>query len=274
MKIGAFKRRVWNYYRTQRRALPWRNLSSLSHARRAYYVLVSEIMLQQTQAERVIPKYRAFVKRFPTVATLADADFREVLSLWQGLGYNRRARMLHRAARMIMEEHHGKIPRDEMTLRNLPGIGPYTAGAICTFAYNLPAVIIETNIRSVFIHFFFSDSKAKIKDTDILPYIRKTLDRKRAAEWYSALMDYGSMLKRQGSNPSRKSSNYKRQSPYRNSDREIRGAIIRTLLQGTCPILSLTLELQSYGRRRVLTQLCALSREDMIIVKRGAVSVA
>ncbi|MBI2617990.1 A/G-specific adenine glycosylase [Candidatus Kaiserbacteria bacterium] len=273
MKVNVFRKDIRDYYLEHKRAFPWRATGSLSSKTRAYRVLVSEIMLQQTQAERVIPKYQMFVKRFPTIMSLANAEFQEVLAQWQGLGYNRRARMLHNAARQIMKEHQGEIPKDEKTLTHLPGIGPYTAGAIRAFAYNLPAIIIETNIRSVFIHFFFSRT-AQVKDSDIIPLIEKTLDRKNVAEWYSALMDYGSMLKKKEKNPSRRSSHYKKQSPFKNSNREVRGVIVRTLVEKKYSISALTQRLKLYGKKRVLEQLHALSREEIVTVKRGFASVA
>ena len=213
-----FQKKVWRYFTQHGRTLPWRKTSN------PYRILVSEIMLQQTQVDRVIPKYRAWCKRFPTIRALADAPRSEVLTMWQGLGYNRRALALHRTAQMIIQQK--KFPHNYDTLISLPGIGPYTACAILAFAFNQPVVLIETNIRSVFIHHFFADQK-NVHDRDILPIIEKTLDRRRPREWYWALMDYGAALKKTAGNASRRSAHYTKQSRFAGSDRQLRGQIVR-----------------------------------------------
>lgn len=265
--IRAFKQTIWAHYKQAKRDLPWRKTSD------PYRILVSEIMLQQTQAERVAPKYEAFIKRFPTVSMLAQAELREVFVLWQGLGYNRRAKMLHEAARVIEAEHNGSVPGDEKTLLALKGVGPYTAGAILAFAYNKPAVAIETNIRSVFIHFFFPD-RERVSDKDIIPLIKKTVDRKRPREWYNALMDYGAKLKREGENPSRKSAHHAKQSPFKGSNREIRGAIIRTLVEESMSFARLARALKNHEKERVLTEADALLKEGLLKLERRMLSIA
>lgn len=147
-----FVKTVWEHYqRHGRRSLPWRRTKN------PYYILVSEIMLQQTQVDRVIPKYTSFLKQF-TVKRLSEASLGDVLREWQGLGYNRRAKLLHQCAIQIGNEYKGKFPKTHAELMKLPGIGHYTAGAIMAFAYNSPVPIIETNIRTVFIHHFFHDA--------------------------------------------------------------------------------------------------------------------
>lgn len=183
--IESFQDKVLGYYFANKRNLPWRNTKD------PYRILVSEVMLQQTKVRRVIPKYKAFLRKFPTPQALAQASLKDVLVLWQGLGYNRRAKMLHEAARCVVKEYNGKLPLDRETLETLPGVGPYTAGAICVFAYNQPTVIIETNIRSVYLHFFFK-GKESVSDRDILRCIGESLYVDNPMEWYSALMDYGS----------------------------------------------------------------------------------
>lgn len=187
-------------------------------------------MLQQTQTPRVILKYRAFLKKFPNFKTLARASNRRILSLWQGLGYNRRALGLKRLSRIIVKTHRGKLPTDPKLLVQLPMIGHGTAGAILAFAFHTPWPFIETNIRRVFIHFFFPKRK-KVKDSEILPIVKKTLDSKKSREWYFALMDYGAMLGKTVRNPNRKSVRYRKQSPFRGSRRELRGKIIKLLLR-------------------------------------------
>ncbi|MFZ2831727.1 MAG: A/G-specific adenine glycosylase, partial [Minisyncoccia bacterium] len=150
-------------------------------------------MLQQTQVARVLEKYPEFLKKFPNIETLAKSPLSDVLRIWQGMGYNRRARYLHDMAKEVMQKHRGRIPKDELDLLKLPGVGPYTANAILTFAHSESRIFIETNIRRVFIHHFFKD-KIGVTDTEIVPLIEATLDRKNPREWYYALMDYGAHL--------------------------------------------------------------------------------
>ncbi len=210
--------RNW-YLRYGRHELPWRQTSD------PYHILVSELMLQQTQVERVIPKYLAFLKTFPDFATLAKAEQSEVMQLWQGLGYNRRAKFLHQCAQQVA----GKtFPKTLVELEKLPGIGPYTATAICAFSYNQPVTMIETNIRNIYLYHFFPDQN-EVKDADLLPLITKTMDRENPREWYWALMDYGSVLKKLTGNHNRRSSSYTKQSKFVGSLRQVRGEIIRSL---------------------------------------------
>jgi A/G-specific adenine glycosylase len=222
-QITDFKKTIWKYYKSHKRDLPWRKTTN------PYRILVSEIMLQQTQVSRVIPKYKEFLKQFPTPQALARADLREVLTCWQGLGYNRRALYLQKCARVIVEEYKGKFPRDFKTLCSLPGIGPATAGDILAFAWNIPTVVTETNIRSVYIHFFFTNTE-KVSDAEILPLIEATLDTTNPREWYWALFDYGAYLK-ETHNPSRKSIHHTKQSKFKGSNREKRGMILKLLIQ-------------------------------------------
>jgi len=226
-KIAEFQRSILDFYERQGRDFPWR------HTVNPYEILVSEIMLQQTQTERVLPKYLAWLKRFPDVQTLAAAPLADVLALWSGLGYNRRARFLQQACRLISERiaKGGTFPDTADELDALPGIGPYTARAVCTFAFNKPEVFIETNIRSVYIFFFFPDAAGlEVKDSDLLYLIEQTLYRENPRLWYYALMDYGAALKKKVENPSRKSRHYTKQSRFEGSLRQARGAIIRQLV--------------------------------------------
>ncbi len=222
-EIAAFRKKVYGYYFKQGRDLPWR------HTKNPYRVLVSEVMLQQTQVDRVIPKYCVFLKMFPTVRSFASAPLSDVLRLWQGLGYNRRGKFLHEAAKMIVRDYGGKFPKTPELIEKLHGVGPYTARAISTFAYNTPEVFIETNIRTVYLHHFFKN-KTGIRDVNILERIEQTLDRKNPREWYWALMDYGAFLKKQHGNANHRSAHYTRQSKFEGSNRQIRGLIIKTVL--------------------------------------------
>lgn len=162
--IEAFRRAVVEHYRGHGRDLPWRR------TRDPYAILVSEVMLQQTQVPRVIPKYEEFLASFPTVLDLARATIAEVLCVWQGLGYNRRALALQKAAQSIVTDHSGLVPDSPALLRALPGIGPATAAAVCVFSYDRPLVFIETNIRAAYIHFFFQEC-VSIPDAAILPLV-------------------------------------------------------------------------------------------------------
>lgn len=186
-------------------------------------------MLQQTQVERVLGKYRHFLSLFPDFATLSTASLRDVLQVWDGLGYNRRALNLVRAARIVTSDFGGILPAKYESLRKLPGVGSATANSILVFAFNIPRVFLETNIRRVFLHFFFQE-QFDIHDNAILSLIEETLDRSNPREWYYALMDYGAMLRRSIENPNRRSVHYKKQSSFKGSEREIRGMILRTLL--------------------------------------------
>ena len=222
-RINSFQQQIKRFYNENKRDMPWRDTVD------PYCILVSEFMLQQTQTERVLLKYDPFITRFPDFQTLSRAGLKKVLAAWQGLGYNRRAINLKETAEEIISRYSGKVPESTEELIQLPGIGKATAGAILAFVFNKPSVFIETNIRRVFIHFFFQDKK-DIQDKEIMPLVEKTLDHENPRHWYYALMDYGTMLKKQGSNPNRKSAHYSRQAPFEGSNRQARGAILRHLL--------------------------------------------
>ena len=223
--ISAFQHDIKEFYKKYGRVQPWR------HSTNTYHIFVSEIMLQQTQIPRVLEKFPHFIERFPTFQALASATLEEVIAAWQGLGYNRRARFLREIAIKICNEHDGILPRDPDVLVTFPGIGPATAGSLCAFAYNVPVVFIETNIRRVFIHSFFDPKKGKVHDNELYPLVKAALDYENPREWYYALMDYGTMLSKQGGNANRNSTHYTRQSPFEGSDRQIRGEVLRALLQ-------------------------------------------
>ena len=226
MTPRAFQKKIYKQYYAEKRSFPWRSTKD------PYKILVSEVMLQQTQAPRVVEKYKLFLQKFPTVKALSNADTHSVLLVWQGLGYNRRALLLKKTAEVIVATHNGVFPKTYETLLELPGVGPYTASAIMVFAYNTPQTMIETNIRTVFIHFFFSlvgsvKNKQKVPDALLLPLIEKYQDVANPREWYNALMDYGVFLKKAFPNPSRQSLHYAAQSSFKGSTRQIRGAIIK-----------------------------------------------
>jgi len=219
METDEFQRMLRQRGEELYRDMPWRNDT------RPYYVLVSELMLQQTQVDRVVPKFLAFIEAFPDEKSLATASLADVLQLWQGLGYNRRAKFLHEAAKRVVEMW--EFPQDENGLTSLPGVGKNTDGAIRAYAFNEPALYIETNVRAVYIHHYFHDHDI-VDDTAIREVLEQTIDRDHPREFYWALMDYGSWLKKQGIKPSR-SRHYKKQSPLKGSVREVRGQIVAAL---------------------------------------------
>jgi A/G-specific adenine glycosylase len=221
--VRLFQRIIYNHYSRMRRSLPWRK------TRNPYRILVSEIMLQQTQIERVIDKYRLFIKTFPDFRSLSESSLADVLKVWQGLGYNRRAIALKKISEIVITTYHNKLPKSQKELLKLPGIGLYSAAAITAFAFNEPAVFIETNIRRVFIHFFFPRKNA-VADKELFPLVEKTLDRKDPRNWYYALMDYGVMVGKSAPNPNLRSAHYQRQSRFEGSNRQIRGMILQTLI--------------------------------------------
>lgn len=265
--MEAFQRLILDYYRDHGREMAWR------HSTDPYRIIVSEVMLQQTQVDRVREKYEEFLSRFPDVESLAGAANEEVLTVWKGLGYNRRALALGKLARRVMEGHGGQIPRDVDALAALPGIGKATAGAVAAFAFNLPVVFVETNIRRVFIHHFFGDRDA-VTDKEILPLVERTLHRENPREWYYALMDYGAMLGRTTVNPNRKSARYRVQGPFRNSTRQLRGEIIRALLAEP-GLRAGELALKVDRREEDLPAvLAALEKEGFVKEKEGAYTIA
>ena len=263
------------------RAMPWREDT------RPYYVLVSELMLQQTQVERVIPKFQAFIEKFPDEKLLANASLAEVLKLWQGLGYNRRAKYLHEAARMITKNFEGKFPETDADLRKLPGVGKNTAGAIRAYAFNRPSIFVETNIRTVYIHHFFND-QFDVDDKQITEKMKETVPWAKGKEqpdkfshkfdgamgktvslsyepraFYWALMDYGSWLKANGVRNTSNSKHYKRQAPLKGSVRETRGVILRTLTVQDMKIVELQKVVNMNDR--FMTAVDGLIRDGLIV---------
>ncbi len=266
-EVENFRGIIYQHYQDHRRGMPWRQ------TRNPYHILVSEIMLQQTQVERVVEKYRKFIDNFPNFETLAQAPLPEVLALWQGLGYNRRALSLQRLAHQVMEDWGGRLPATEEALRGLPGIGPATAGALLAFAFEQPVVFIETNIRRVYLHFFFAEEEG-VTDREILPVMAKTLDRARVRDWYYALMDYGAMLKVSGPNPNRRSAHYAKQSPFTGSNREMRGLILKTLLKEPVPTDKELVEALGKSSARTKAALEQLIAEGFVVREKDRLRLA
>lgn len=262
--ISSFQAVILDYYRVHGRVFPWRETID------PYHILVSEFMLQQTQTSRVVEKYIEFTTAFPDVFQLARSPFHEVLRLWQGLGYNRRALALHKTASEIVDRYDGKVPDDPVLLQQLPGIGEYTASAMMAIAFNKPAVVIDTNIRTVYLYFFFRDVKT-IGKSKIVLMIEKTIDRDSPREWYYALFDYGSMLKRDKKDL--EAGKRRKQGTFRGSDRELRGTILRLLLDAevmTEDQLLIRLPSDNERIRRLLTQ---LHEEGLLEIRNGIVHI-
>jgi len=261
-QIRSFQKKVYKFYDTQGRDLPWRKRVT------PYRVLVSEIMLQQTQVDRVIEKYGEFLAVFPGFTDLAKAPLPKLLKLWQGMGYNRRALALKALAQAVVSEHKGRLPSDPDILVTLPGIGKYTAGAVSAFAFNKPVVFMDTNIRRVYIHEFLHDCR-NIHDDELVPLVRQTLDKNNPRKWYNALMDYGSMLKKEQVNPNKRSAHYTRQSPFEDSNRQVRGRILKALVHGAALTAARIVKETGMDAERIKQNLEQLACEGFIVKKRN-----
>ncbi len=290
-EIENFQEVIWDYYAKHgRTTLQWR-LPEPDDSFDPYKIMVSELMLQQTQVARVIPKYEAFLESFPNVQSLAAATLGDVLRTWQGLGYNRRAKFLWMAAAAITKMD--TFPKSLEALVKLPGIGKNTAGAILAYAFNQPVVFIETNIRTVYIHHFFPNEN-EVTDKQIvelveqtLPHdeekehpesrihfdpgaMRKTVGLSHYREWYWALMDYGSYLKQTIGNPNKASKHFAKQSTFHGSKRQIRGHIIRLLGTGRYSFEELQKTIRDERLKAVLVELV---NERLIKERSGTYSL-
>jgi len=265
--IVEFNHQLVSYYYEHGRDLPWRKTTN------PYHILVSEIMLQQTQVERVKDKFEEFIRAFPDFLSLANASVKEVLSIWQGMGYNRRALALKQVAQRVMDECNGSLPQDVKTLITFPGIGEATASAILVYAFNIPVAYIETNVRRVFIHFFFGERKG-IRDDEIKPLVMQALPKVNSREWYNSLMDYGAELKKRGQNPNRKSASFAKQSQFKGSDRQMRGLILREVLTEVSIDTRDLLQKMKISKRQLHRILRALEDEGFIMQFGDKVKIA
>lgn len=268
------------------RDLPWR------HTEDPWAILVSEVMLQQTQVARVAQRWPQWMERFPKPSMLAGASLREVLDAWSGLGYNRRALNLHKSACIIADAWRDEVPCFEEELLKLPGIGVYTARAVLAFAFEYPSVFLETNIRTVYIRHFFScpfspeqaaaPGAAKISDRALLEIGAALLEDDPGSVlaglnagprlWYSALMDYGAWIKQSEGNYSRHAASYRSQAPFKGSERQLRGAVLKALLgQGAVDIAKLA-DLTGAERARLDRCLERLAAEGFVKTDAAAES--
>jgi A/G-specific adenine glycosylase len=254
-----FTQHVKNYFQQHGREFAWRETWD------PYHIVVSEVMLQQTQTERVKYKYQLFIEAFPSFEALAAAQLADVYYYWQGLGYNRRALALQKIAQKVVNEFGGALPQNPEILETFPGIGKATAASICAFAFNMPTVFIETNIRTVYIQSFYGNSKKPIHDDQIRYLVANTLDVAKPRIWYYALMDYGVMIKKEFGNPNHKSAHYSKQSKFEGSERQVRGLILRTLQKHKLMSAGCLSELINKDLERVTRNLKGLERDGLLV---------
>jgi A/G-specific adenine glycosylase len=260
-EIAAFQEEVWEYYAKHGRDLPWR-VPEIDGTYDPYKILVSEIMLQQTQVNRVITKYQSFLAKFPNVSALAQTPLAAVLAEWSGLGYNRRAKFLHEAAKQLVTSSEPWKLEDLMCCK---GIGPNTAAAIMTYTYAQPFTFIETNIRTVFIHHFFHD-QVGVADKELISVVEQAIDKEHPREWYWALMDYGVHIKATVGNLSRLSKHYAKQTTFVGSKRQVRGKVLRLLKSGN---ISMPEMAASIADDRLDVVLADLVKEGLITETTG-----
>lgn len=266
--LAAFRAKVREQGSELYRDLPWRR------TRDPYEIWISEVMLQQTQVSRVDGRWQRWLEHFPTVAALADAPLADVLGEWQGMGYNSRAKRLQVCAQQICKQHGAELPNDHKELLALPGIGPATAAGIRAFAFDLPGVYLETNVRTVLLHELFPQRET-VDDKELVPLLEELCPQAGdgVRDWYYALLDYGAFLKKSVPNPSRRSKQHTRQSKFEGSHRQKRAFILRCVLDSPASFAQLAEALDAEelaaDRERVSTDelrsiLHELAREHMI----------
>ncbi|MEK7092971.1 MAG: A/G-specific adenine glycosylase [Patescibacteria group bacterium] len=266
-RLRTFRSTVWRYWKKEgRHDLPWRKTKD------PYRILVSEMMLQQTQVPRVIGKYKEFLKAFPTVKALAKASLSDVLKIWSGLGYNRRAKYLHDATKILTK--NGVHFNKPTGLLKCTGVGPYTRAAVRVFAFNKPLTMIETNIRTVYMYHFYNSRNSSysrkdgtVTDKEILVLAEKAAEGQDSRTWHWALMDYGAHLKKSGVRNNNRSAHYTKQSKFEGSLRQIRGAILRALHSGPKAEKTLNLPRSDLGKSK--KALAGLARDGLIVKEKG-----
>lgn len=261
-EVLRFQQMIFSWWETHRRDLPWR------HTHDPYKIMISEIMLQQTQVFRVLPKYTEFIEVWPRVQNLAQASPADVLRLWKGMGHNRRALYLHKSANVIVEDYHGKFPENEKELSKLPGLGIYTARAILVFAYKQNVACVDTNIRQIITHFFYNDIPQK--PSVIQEVADQLVPVGKSWEWHQALMDYGAI---ELSKLNRPESRAKKPSiPFKQSNRFFRGRIIDELRNNNITESYLINKFQrSYNKSSHYTKdfIIQLEKEGLLIRKKN-----
>ncbi len=264
--IRRFRDVIYEYYGEYGRSFPWRETFD------PYKIVVSEIMLQQTQTERVLPKYERFIAAWPNFTALSHATLFEVYNLWQGLGYNRRAKALIDIAKTVERDFGGVLSSSDGELEKFPMIGPATAAAVRAFAFNKPSAYLETNIRRVYIHFFF-EGRADVRDDELLPFAVAAVDPQEPRQWQYALMDYGVFLKNTLPNPNRRSRHHVVQSPFEGSDRQIRGGILRFLARHPASPSVEIFHALPFEKNRVAKELESLESEGMLVEENSVYGI-
>jgi len=265
--VNTFRNIIYSYYKQYGRDFPFRKKI------KPYYVLVSEIMLQQTQTSTVSERFLNFIDKFPDFKALSEAPLDEVLSAWQGLGYNRRAVALKNIAELVIKDHGGKLPDSVEILKTFPQIGHNTASSIVAFAFNKPVKFIETNIRRVYIYFFFP-GRNDVNDKEILPLVEVTSDNEDPRNWYNALMDYGVMLKKSHPELNKRSAHYRKQKSFKGSNRELRGKLLKIVLKEEKIAREKIYKMLDFKESRINKILKQLSKEGFIQIEENQVSVA
>lgn len=261
-KIKAFQKMIFVWWKKNRRSLPWRKTND------PYSILVSEVMLQQTQVSRVLPKYEEFLYFFPDVYTLARATPAKVLQVWRGMGYNRRALYLKKTAEEVVRTHHGYFPESESELLKLAGVGKYTAKAVMVFANRAPVAMIDTNIRQIIVHFFFNGFPQKEKD--VQDVADQLVPKGKSWEWHQALMDYGALELGRVVDKTKK---VKKPAtvPFKESNRYFRGRIIDALREKSWEEKKLIEYMSDFYKkpkvfiRRIIEGLC----KDRLVERSG-----
>ena len=279
LEPSPLRRALRAWYRPRREGYPWRR-----EGIGPYAILVSEVMLQQTQAARVAAAFDAFLRRFPTVSSLAAAAPADVLRAWSGLGYHRRAVALHEAARTIVRVHGGEVPGDPGALQQLPGVGPYTASAVAAIAFGRPVVAMDVNVRRVASRVVLGREPEERDGPRIAAAARVLLDRRDPATWNQAMMDLGREVCRptprcdvcplepwcrfRSAGRPRRSAVAPKQSPFEGSNRQVRGRIVAVLRERPSAGLLGLAAATGFGADRVGSAVTGLVR-DGIVERRG-----
>lgn len=282
-RLASGRRALLAWYEPRRRSYPWRKTTD------PYKVLVSEVMLQQTQVSRVVPTYRAFVRRFPSIRVLAAARLREVIVAWDGLGYNRRALALSESARLIAREHGGRVPEDPAVLQELPGVGPYTAAAVASIAFGVPRAAVDTNVRRIVARTVDGVDGGEVGAARVRALADEWLDRGDPGAWNQALMDLGREVCRphprcdvcplrtvcrfaeRGRSPS---SNGRRQPAFEGSFRQVRGAVVRVLRKEAGASFDELVERTNADPERLRAAVERLHAEGLVVIRGERVSLA
>lgn len=250
--ISSFQQKILQYYQKNKRDLPWR------HTTDPYSILLSELMLQQTQVSRVIEYYTKWLHTWPTIQHLSKANRKDVLQAWIGLGYNTRGINLHKASQIIVEHYNGDVIAAMDDYKKIPGVGKYTSQAVKIFSTNADIITVDTNIRRIFIHEF--NLPQDISDSKLWSIAQYCLPKGKSRQWHNALMDYGATYltsKKTGISPKTT------QSTFEGSDRQIRAQILRDLLTKPLTLQDLTNQ-YNHSSDRLLKILEKMKKQEII----------